>query len=150
MITIAFAVEIARPVDEVFAYLTDPDRLPEWQDNAVSADVEGGGPLRAGSRMREVRRAPFGREVTSLVEVSAYEPSTRFDLHIVEGPLPIDGDHTLSATATGTRIDFVAHGEPTGAMRLAQPLLRRLLDRQFRASYRTLKERLESRASRRS
>jgi uncharacterized protein YndB with AHSA1/START domain len=28
MLRIAFPVEIARPVDEVFAYVTDPARLP--------------------------------------------------------------------------------------------------------------------------
>src|SRR5436189_3935426 len=105
MIAIAFVVEVARPVDEVFAYLTDPARLPEWQDNVVSADVEDGSPLQAGSRLREVRRAPFGRRVESLVEVAAYEQGKRFDLHIVEGPLPIDGDHTFTGTAEGTRID---------------------------------------------
>jgi hypothetical protein len=58
--------------------------------------------------------------------------------------LPIHGDNTFSATENGTRIDFAAHGQPTGAMRLAQPVLRRVLERQFRGYYRTLKERLES------
>ena len=78
------------------------------------------------------------------MEVAAYEPNARFDLRIVDGPLPIHADHTFTATdGGGTRVDFVAHGEPTGAMRLAQPVLRLVLKRQFSGYYRKLKERLE-------
>jgi uncharacterized protein YndB with AHSA1/START domain len=27
--------EVARPPDEVFAYVADPSRFPEWQDDVV-------------------------------------------------------------------------------------------------------------------
>jgi hypothetical protein len=94
--------------------------------------------------MREVRRAPMGRRVESLVEVSEYEPNQRFDLRILDGPLHVDGSHHFETTPTGTRINFVAAGQPTGAMRLAQPLLSRVLDRQFRDYYRRLKQVLEA------
>ena len=31
---IVLTIEIARPPDEVFAYVTDPSRFPEWQEDA--------------------------------------------------------------------------------------------------------------------
>jgi len=145
MIRIEIPVEIRRPVDEVFAFVTDPARLPEWQDTTVSVTKETDGPVGPGTRLREVRRAPGGRTMESLVEVSAYEPNRTFDLRIVEGSLPIDGRHRFQAIDGGTRIDFTAEGEPTGILRAVQPVLRRLLERQFRAYYDQLKQVLEAR-----
>lgn len=144
MLRIAFPVEIDRPVEEVFAYLTDPERLPEWQETAVSVTLETPGPMRAGTRLRELRRGPFGRRVESVVEVSRYEPDRAFDLRIVDGPLPIDGAHRFSGTAGHTRIDFEAAGELPRALRPARPLLARLMRRQFRSYYRRLKRNLEA------
>jgi hypothetical protein len=95
--------------------------------------------------LREVRRGPFGRNMEAIVEVSAYEPNRRFDLRVASGPLPIDGGHEFHETAAGTRIDFVAQGQPGGPLRLAEPLFARVLKRQFGGYYERLKAVLESR-----
>jgi uncharacterized protein YndB with AHSA1/START domain len=63
MIDITVETRIARPVHDVFAYATDPDHLPSWQTNTVSARREDGGPYGVGSRLREVHRAPGGKEL---------------------------------------------------------------------------------------
>jgi hypothetical protein len=81
----------------------------------------------------------------AIVEVSAYEPNRRFDLRVASGPLPIDGSHEFRETSAGTRIDFVAQGQPAGLLRLAEPLLARVLKRQFVGYYERLKALLESR-----
>jgi uncharacterized protein YndB with AHSA1/START domain len=143
MIRFAFPVEIDRPVEDVFAFVTDPSRLPEWQTTTVSSVPETAGPLRAGTRLREVHRGPFGRELESLVEVARYEPNRRFDLRILEGPLPLDGNFGFEAVDGRTRIDFAAEGQPSGLLRLAQPLLARTLEKQFRGYFARLKELME-------
>ena len=74
-----------------------------------------------------------------MVEVCEYSPDTTFALHMIEGALPIDARLTFTPTETGTRMTFAAYGHPTGAMRLAQPLLRRTLKRQFSGYCATLK-----------
>ena len=145
MIHLELTIQIGRPVGEVFAYVTDPENLPKWQPNLVSITKETEGPMRVGTRFREVRRAPFGRTVEALVEVSAYEENRRFDLRIVSGPVPVDGRNLFAAAHGGTRIDFVAEGELRGPVRIAQPILARLLRRQFAADYARLKRALESR-----
>jgi carbon monoxide dehydrogenase subunit G len=145
VIRIELPVEVARPVQEVFAYVTDLERLGEWQPNVVSVTKETEGPMGQGTRLREVRRGPFGRNVEAIVEISAYEPNRRFDLRIVSGPLPIDGSHEFHGTDAGTRVDFVAQGQPGGVLRFAEPLLARVLKRQFSGYYERLKDQLESR-----
>jgi uncharacterized membrane protein len=144
LIRVDLTVQVNRPVEEVFAYVTDPAKLSEWQTNLVSVTKETEGPVRSGTRFREVRRAPFGRTVEAIVEVSAYEENRRFDLRIVSGPLPIDGRNEFTGMAGATRIEFGAEGELRGALRLARPVLGRLLRRQFERDYARLKDALES------
>jgi uncharacterized membrane protein len=145
VIRVGLTVQVDRPVEEVFAYLTDPERLAEWQTNIVSVTKETAGSVGPGTRFREVRRGPFGRRVESVVEVSAYEENRRFDLRIVSGPLPIDGRNRFAPAGRGTRLHFVAEGELRGPLRLARPILARLVLRQFQADYARLVEALESR-----
>jgi uncharacterized protein YndB with AHSA1/START domain len=144
MIKFTVETEIARHPDEVFAYVTDPTRLATWQTNTVSASSEGDRPLGLGTRVREVHRAPGGKQLSSLVEVSEYEPDRVFALRTIEGTLPIDARITLEPTVHGTRVSFYGYGQPSGAMRLAQPLLRVTLRRQFAGYCATLKRVLES------
>jgi uncharacterized protein YndB with AHSA1/START domain len=143
MIEFTVETEIARPVAEVFAYATDPSKLATWQTNTVSAVAEQDGPLGLGTRLREVHRAPGGKQLASLVEVSEYEPDRTFALRMIEGALPIDARLTFEPTERGTRLRFAANGQPTGSMRLAQPLLRLTLKRQLTGYCATLQRVLE-------
>ena len=143
MIDFTIDTEIERPPAEVFAYATDPAELATWQTNTVSAEPEGEGPLRVGSRIREVHRAPGGKELASVVEVSELVPDRVFALRMVEGALPIHAHMTFDPTERGTLVRFRAFGQPTGALRLAQPLLRRTLRKQFAEHCGTLKRVLE-------
>lgn len=144
MIEFTVATDIARPVRDVFAYATDPTKLSTWQTNTTSAIPETDGPLQIGTRLREVHRAPGGKHLASTVEVSEYDPDRTFALHILDGALPIDARLTFDPTDHGTRLTFTAHGQPTGPMRLAQPLLSRTLKRQFADYCATLKRVLET------
>jgi uncharacterized protein YndB with AHSA1/START domain len=134
--------EIARPAGEVFAHVTDPAQLTSWQATAVSSVPETPGPLRLGSRLREVHRGPRGRTFDSLVEVVAYEPGRLFALHVVEG-YPIDVRIELAPSGAGTVMRFTAHGEMPGGTSLLEPVVRRALQRQFRADCVRLKRLLE-------
>ena len=142
---IDFTVEtpIERPAGEVFAYATDPERLATWQTNTVSSTLEGPGPLGLGSRLREVHRGPGGKEFPSVVEVTEYEPDRVFALQVREGT-PVHARMTFEPTERGTCLRFRAHGRLTGPMRLAEPLLGRMLRRQFTEQCATLKRVLET------
>ena len=71
-----------------------------------------------------MHRAPGGKQLASLVEVSEYEPDRVFALRMLEGALPIHARITFESTKLGTRVQVDAHGQPSGPMRLAQPLIR--------------------------
>lgn len=63
---------------------------------------------------------------------------------MIEGPLPVDGHLRFEPDGRGTRVAFTVRGRPTGAMRLAQPLLRLAMKRQFEQHCAALKRALES------
>src|SRR5450755_2532529 len=73
MIQFTVGTEIARPPSEVFAHVTDPAKLATW--HTISAVAESDQPFGLGTRVREVHRAPGGKQLASLVEVSEYDPT---------------------------------------------------------------------------
>lgn len=143
MIEFTVATEIARAPEEVFAYVADPSKLATWQTNTVSVTQAGDGPVGLGTRLREVHHAPGGKELESLVEVSEFEPPRVFALRMVEGPLPLDGRIVLEPSGKGTLMSFHCSGRPSGAMRLASPLLKRTIKRQFVEHCANLKQVME-------
>ena len=144
MIDFSFDMVIARSPEKVFSVVTDLTQLPKWQPRLVEVEQLREGPLQLGSRLREVREVR-GKRLEQIVEVAALEPPRRFGLRIVEGPLPVDGELTLSPTEDGgTRLHMHAHGRAPGAMRLLEPLLTLGLKREFRDQYRRLKELVEA------
>ena len=134
-------VEIARPVEEVFATLADPARLPEWQSSAV--EVHAHGPIEPGAHFHEVRSV-MGRRLEGTTEVTEYEPPRLFSVRSATGPVRFDVRHTLEPSEGGTRVDVVAEGEATGALRLAGPMVLRTAEREFRRDFERLKELLEA------
>ena len=142
MIDFTIETEIERTPAQVFAYVTDPAKLATWQTNTVSAVPLSDGPIGVGSRIREVHRAPGAIKIVEVVEVTEYEPDRVFALHNIEGP-PLNGRITLEPTERGTRFQFQVYGQPTGAARLAEPLLRFILKRNFQQFCTTLKRVLE-------
>ena len=137
--------DIERSPAEVFAYVTDPCKLATWQTNTVSAVADR--PIGLGAKIREVHRAPGGKEIAALVEIVEYEPDRRFGMRITEGP-PVHGQITLEPARSGTRFRFRVYGQPTGMMRIAQPVMKAALRWQFARHCANLKAVLEAAPSR--
>jgi hypothetical protein len=64
------SADVRSPVEATFAYVTDQDRLAEWNDHVQWAEVVGGGPVAVGSKLRQHRRRN-SREFDLLFEVPA-------------------------------------------------------------------------------
>jgi uncharacterized membrane protein len=142
---IRFELEVVvdRPVEEVFAYVTDVRNLPSWQASADEAAWEDDGPVQRGSRMRE-RRTFMGRTLESTLEVSAFEPQRRFELEAAGGPLPLRVRHEFEPENGSTRIHVVAEGEPGGLFKFAERMAAKQAERQFTRDFERLKQILES------
>jgi uncharacterized protein YndB with AHSA1/START domain len=134
-------VEVARPPAEVFAYLTDVTKLPEWQATASEAELDGA--VRVGSRIRE-RRHFLGRDVRTELEVTAYDPPRRFDVRSRGGPAAFAIRHTLLPTADGTRLRAEVDVTLSRIMRFAAQGPLKIAEREFRGDFARLKQVLEA------
>ena len=141
MVRIDFSIDVDRPPSEVFAYLTDAESLPQWQSSAVEAHWEG--EKTRGARVKEVRKF-LDRRMESELEVTEYEPDRRFSLKVLSGPVPFSVQHTIEPRDRGTRLTFVGEGEPGGFFKLAEPIVARTAERQFKSDFETLKDVLEA------
>jgi len=122
---------------EGFAYITNPQLLPTWQTNTISSMPESTAPLGVGTRLRELHRAPGGRMVETVVEVSEYEPDRLFGLRVIEGP-PIHLRIVLEPADGGTVMRYRAYGALTGPVRVIEALVGRMLRREFEQQCATL------------
>jgi hypothetical protein len=68
MIRHSVDLEVSRPVDVVFAWLTDADNYPRWDSSSLKMEPLEPGPWHEGTTFREVRRiGPWNSEVRSRV-----------------------------------------------------------------------------------
>jgi uncharacterized protein YndB with AHSA1/START domain len=135
---------VARPPEAVFDYVTDPANLPAWQTSKTHVEQITPGPPGPGARFRERTKPRVGKEFEQVVEFTGFERPRLLHTHIVEGPLPVDGTWTFEPDGEGTRVRFVAEGPLPGPMRLAAPVLRRLLGREFAGYHENLRRNLEA------
>jgi carbon monoxide dehydrogenase subunit G len=137
------SVEIARAPEEVFAVLTDPARLAEWQGTVVEAALEGEGPIRAGARVREVRSF-LGKRIESTVEILEHEPPSRFALRSAAGPVTFRVEQTVEPSGDGSRVRIQMEGEARGVLGLGARVAVKAAERQLRTDLDALKRLLEA------
>jgi uncharacterized membrane protein len=145
MIRLEHEVEIARPVSEVFAYVTDMARLPEWQATAISGRLESER-MEKGARIVEVRKL-LGRQLESAMDVTEYEPERQFAVEVTDGPVRYRANQTFESADGGTRVHVVFEGEPAGYFPLSDDDVEHQIRRELEEDFRSLKLMLESGAA---
>ena len=66
-------IAIDGSVSDVFAYLCDVGRWPEWAPTVLEGRVRGGGPLQPGSRVEQRAKLPLGLSRGRTQEVTVVE-----------------------------------------------------------------------------
>jgi uncharacterized protein YndB with AHSA1/START domain len=150
MAPIVSSIEIARPQEEVFSYVTDPSTFAEWQAGVVGGSMEGGKSPSVGSKCTTTRRiGGTAREVTS--EITKIDPPTSWAVHGLDGPIRAIVNVTvepLNASAR-SRVTIELDFEGRGIGKLLVPLVvRRQARTEMPENCRRLKQRLETMPSR--
>jgi uncharacterized protein YndB with AHSA1/START domain len=131
-------IDIARSVDEVFAFVTDPRNDPLWWRGVREVRVL------AGSEYEQVTRL-FGRSFVARVKLSECEPPARAVLTAVQSATPFTATYTFESTDSGgTRFRMTATVQIVGWYKAFGPLFLPLLRWQTRRYFGVLKDVLES------
>lgn len=138
------SVDIDRPIEEVFAYISDPANVPEWMSAMVENALEGSGPIGVGSRIKGVGKL-LGRRLDFASEVTQYDPPHRLAFRAVISPgKGGQGELHLESIGQRTRLHYRAEWETSGLFKLAEPILEGLLKRTAETDLQTLKALLEA------
>lgn len=145
MIEIEKSVVINRPIQEVFAYVTDVENEPQWISEVLEVRKTSDGPMGVGSTYDNVVHF-LGRRIVDPHEIVQFEPNRRFAFKSHSGQISFEGTyHFEPAGDDATRLSFVAAGETGTLFRLAEPIVNRMINRQWEANVANLKELLEAR-----
>ena len=148
MISAESTVDIERPVDEVFAFVSDCRNEPRWHMDVVAAEPIGGEPIGVGTRERWKM---FGGRWENIMRVVRFMPNELIEL---DGERRAMGIHislryTIQPVASGSRFSRRFNAEMTGVGRLLEPMYRLGAPRRNRQFTRNLKAVLEDPAARR-
>src|SRR6201996_8247413 len=136
---------IARPVDEVFAVLTDLERMPLWVPGMTEASVTGDGPLEAGSALL-YRGAFLGRGLEMPFMCTSLAENKHFGTRTTGGPFYLETDAVLEPAAGGTRITTAYRQESRGFFKLAEPLVLRMSKKHWDSAGNNLRTLMEGHA----
>ncbi len=137
------SIIINQPPEEVFPWLTEPDKLIRWVEHLQERRPLNGDSLRVGARSREMVNS-HGELLEMISEIHDLEINRLLQIHISCNLFEHDARYELTAVPEGTRLRF------TGAslfkpflFRLLTPLLTPFAKQQYENNFRTLKALVE-------
>ena len=133
MLKFSADLKVNRPVDKVFAWLTNADNQGKFDKSSLKMEVLTPGPWRSGSQLRELRDLG-GRKTEVLSEIAELEPNRRFVVQSKTGPGWL-GIWNFEPDGVGTRLHWTGQLTMKGIARLLEPLIgkqmRSQIDQQF-------------------
>ena len=115
---------IHRPVDEVFAFFTEPRNDPTWRPHVK--EISATEPLGVGSTVHQLVKGPAGRRIPADLEVTAYDPQARYAFKVTQGPLRPTGEFRFTPVGGDTEVAFELRAELHGVKKF---LLGRTVER---------------------
>lgn len=139
---LATSFDVNRPVSDVFGYVADLERAPEWAAAVLERTKLTDGPVGVGTRYRAVDQFP-GRKVEFTVEITEYEPNRRIAATF-DQPMEGGWDATFEPLDGGTRLTINVEGNPSGGlMKIIFPLMEGWAKRAIQRDLDRFKTRLE-------
>ncbi len=145
MINVESSIVINRPLEEVFAFLSDLENNLKWRSSQIEAKKTSEGPIGVGTTYRMVNNV-LGRRVEDETEVTEYEPNRKFTCIGKLGSRPLEARQIFEPVEGGTRVTFVLKAEPGGFFKLAEPLVASMGRRRAEADIAILKDLMEAHA----
>ena len=143
MASIEKEIVINRPQQEVWDYISSPNKLIEWQASAESFEWTSQEPYGVGSTMLGVARL-LGRRVESKSEITKWEPPSLYGLKQIGGPIPFEATINLQRVESGTKLRVLGEIKIGGFFRIAEGLVLKQFDKEMDKNYLALKALLEA------
>lgn len=135
------SVFIPKPPQEVFDYVSDPERLPEWDSSILEAHRTDEGPIKVGSTAKGKSKI-LGRRFEWTTEVAEFEPPRRV---VSRGGGDLNFTVTVTTEPEGDGTRFTTRIEADSGLggvfgKITDPLVQKAQTRTTRANLETLVE----------
>ena len=136
------SIVIARPIEDVWAVLTDPEKSAIWSTPTVEEHWLTPPPVGVGSRRHAVNRA-MGRTTRNDAEVTEFEPLHVWTMRSISGP-SFTARAVFEAVDGGTRVDWTWSMHLGRGLGLLEPSVTRWFVGRFATDLAHLKDLMES------
>jgi carbon monoxide dehydrogenase subunit G len=143
VISFETSVRIGRPIEEVFAFVSDPLQFPRWNSAVRDVRLTSGRAGEPGSIYLMERELPTGQAENEL-EVFARDPPSELSIRTTSGPTPFIYRYRFTREGEDTVIRLDAEVELGGVAGALGPLASRVVKRGVDANFATLKRTLEA------
>jgi NAD(P)-dependent dehydrogenase (short-subunit alcohol dehydrogenase family)/carbon monoxide dehydrogenase subunit G len=127
MIRLRETIEVARPIDEVFAYVSNFGNAAQWDPGVAESRKASAGPVGVGTAFK--LRVRFGpRSIPMEYAIREFDRPRRVLLEGKSDSVHALDDIGFVATPRGTRITYTADISLLGAFGIVEPLLKGALD----------------------
>jgi uncharacterized protein YndB with AHSA1/START domain len=138
-------VTIKRPVEDVFAVLSDFSNGSKWASGAVEpAKKTSDGPIGVGTTWHGVGKVA-GRRFDTDITLTEFEANRKVTIKFTK-PFPTTTTVTFESVAGGTRVSQTVESEPGGFFKMAESLLVTIARRQFQNDLDNLGDLMEAHA----
>lgn len=134
---------IARPVEEVFAFVSDFDNFTRWSTDVVRAELLNGRRVGVGTQARITRRA-LGQHFDMLFEMVHFEPPVCLGFKGEMLGIPFRSGLRFEPADAGARVTQSGEVVIPPLLFLVEPTARQVLTSTFENDLRKLKQVLES------
>ncbi len=143
MPTAKHAVEIHKPIGDVFAYVLDGTTAPTWRPGVLDIRLASGADGQVGTRYEQGMKGPTGR-IAADYELTEVVPNRLIAFKVTAGPARPDGRYEFAPAGSATRVTFTLNWEPKGIKeKLMSPMVARTMPREV-ATLDNLKRVLET------
>ena len=122
MINLDFGTLVDKPIQDVFAFVADPNNMSKWNSAVVSLEQITPGEVGVGTKFKSAGEV-MGRRIEGEMQVTAYEPDTKCGFQVQAGPMQVNITLSFKTVGTGTKISLNAQGNPAGVFKLAEGVM---------------------------
>jgi len=143
MIQIYLNMLILRPVWVVFDFIATPENNPEWQYGSLVSVKTSTGKTQVGTIYRSFGHF-MGRRIQSDIEVTEFEANRNYGFETISGPIQLQTSYNFEAVKGGTNVIASSLINPGGFFKLVDPVVARIVGKQFKENLARLKELIEA------
>jgi hypothetical protein len=121
-------VSVPKAPGEVFPWLLDEDKVPQWTTRLQAYDVIGGGGIARGTRIRQVLTVS-GQALDIEMEITRFDPPGFAESRFSTNGMDVETTYALRANGDGTELTQTLDGKANGfKARLLVPVVQPKLE----------------------